>query len=109
MRPIEPRPPSLMCVGPIKLQCPGTVTQELFRSPGLRVKQNGTTAPSPAYYCSGHVVHVGFFEVATVIGNSVGGRQICADFAIGLSGKPVHPFVAGQVVSEAGAGLVSQI
>src|SRR5215471_568893 len=41
--------------------------------------------------------------------NSVGGRQIGADLAIGLSRKPMHPFLAGQVASEAGAGLVSQI
>src|SRR6185312_7971466 len=43
------------------------------------------------------------------ISDSLGGRQIGADLAIGLCGKPMCPCVAGQVVSEARASLVSQI
>lgn len=45
----------------------------------------------------------------TRAGDSVGGRQIGTDLAIGLFGKPTLPFIVRQVLSEAGAGLVSQI
>jgi len=41
--------------------------------------------------------------------DSIGGWQIGADFVIGLFGKPMPPFIVGQIATEAGAGLISQI
>ncbi len=43
------------------------------------------------------------------VSDSVGGRQVGTDLAISLFGKPTLPFLARQVASETGTGLVSQI